>query len=222
MGAIIDKNTLQFLKDLKKNNNREWFEENRREYETARDNMMDFTDAMIREIGKFDMSIKGSSAKDSVFRIFRDTRFSKDKTPYKTNFGAFVKAGGKKEPGAGYYLHLEPGENFLGGGLYSPPPNVLFQIRTTILEKKNEYKKIIENREFKESFGEVGMDPVKTVPRGFDRENPDIALIRFKNYVTGCPLQETDVLSDEFMVKAMGFYRLLKPFNHFLNKIVGL
>ncbi len=222
MEAVIEKSTLKFLKNLKLNNTREWFQDNHSQYVSAHENVLHFADAMIRKIEEFDGSIYGITAKESVFRIYKDTRFSKDKTPYKTNFGIFVKAGNKKDPGAGYYLHLEPGNSFIGGGLHSPPPKILFQIRTAILEESDHYRNIINNIEFNELFGDVGMDPVKTVPRGFDKDNPDISLIRYKSYVAACSVKDSEIISEDFLKKIMERYKLLKPFNQFLNKIAGL
>jgi len=119
------KKSLSFISDLKKNNNKEWFHANRKQYDEARGEFIAFVEMMVSEIGMFDPDLGPISPKSTLFRINRDIRFTKDKSPYKTNFGAFIIKGGKKSGNAGYYFHLEPDGTFAGGGIYHPEANIL-------------------------------------------------------------------------------------------------
>ena len=120
---------LQFLQELSENNNREWFNDNRERYEKSRDKIIFLTEVLINEIKKIDPEIAGINPKDCMFRIFRDVRFSKDKQPYKTNFGSFIAKGGRKSIYPGYYFHIEPNQSFVGGGVYMPQAEPLKAIR---------------------------------------------------------------------------------------------
>ena len=139
---MINKNILLFLNELKNNNNRDWFHANKPKYNEAKVEFENYINNLIPEIGKFDNEIKHLEAKECIFRIFRDVRFSKDKSPYKPNFGAYIVKGGKKSGNAGYYLHIEPENSFLGGGIYMPPSNILKAIRIEIYENIDEFKSI--------------------------------------------------------------------------------
>ena len=140
---------LQFLKDLAKNNNREWFNENHQRYEESRDKFLFMTEVLISEIRKFDKEIPVMNAKDCMFRIFRDIRFSSDKRPYKTNFGSFIAKGGRKSIRPGYYFHFEPGQSFAGGGVYMPEAGPLKTIRKFIAENPYEFLETTNDKEFK-------------------------------------------------------------------------
>ena len=144
---------LQFLSGLQANNNREWFQANKMEYDQSKKILSAFIEKLIARIAVFDPQISGVEAKDCIFRINRDTRFSTNKTPYKNNMGAFIAAGGRKSPFAGYYVHLQPGECFLSGGIYMPQPDVLKTLRTEIHEKAGEFLQILNKPEFKTQFG---------------------------------------------------------------------
>ena len=133
---------LQFLQDLSQNNNKEWFHANRKRYEENRDKVLFITEVLIHELGKFDNTIAGVSPKDCMFRIFRDVRFSKDKRPYKTNFGSFIAKGGRKSLKAGYYFHIDPAGSFVGGGMYMPPAATLKAIRNYLAEEGEEFLEI--------------------------------------------------------------------------------
>ena len=126
---------INFLKDLEQNNNREWFQANKVHYDTAKAEFETFINSLIPAIAKFDDSVKLITAKECIFRIFRDVRFAKDKSPYKTNFGAFIAKGGRKNHGPGYYFHLQPGECFLSGGVWMPSPDIMKKIRQEIFDK---------------------------------------------------------------------------------------
>lgn len=178
---MITKNIISFLHELKENNNREWFQANKNKYETAKSDFENFVINFIPEVIKIDKDLGLLQAKDCIFRIYRDTRFSKDKTPYKTNFGAFFVKGGKSSwRHAGYYIHIEPDGCFMGGGIHIPPPDVLKIVRKEIYYNIEEFKAILENKKFKATFGPMDADKVKTAPRDFPADFPEIDLLKFK------------------------------------------
>ena len=212
---------LNFLNDLKNNNNREWFSENKNRYEEAKHNFFEFVDFMIIKIKEFDKSLDVNSAKECAFRIYKDNRFSKDKTPYKTNMGAYIAEGGRKSPFAGYYIHIEPGNSFAGGGLYCPQPAVLKSVRTEISEDATRLNTILKNKSFHSVFPELYGEKVKTVPRGFDKNHPNIELLRFKSYTVIKQLTDKELLSDKFSETVLNIFKTQKPFNDYLNACIS-
>ncbi|HEY6954396.1 MAG TPA: DUF2461 domain-containing protein, partial [Flavisolibacter sp.] len=166
---MIEPQTLKFLSQLKKNNNKPWFDAHRAQYEAARIDFTNFIQLVIDALQKTDTTITGITAKDSQFRINRDIRFSKDKRPYKENFGAFIARGGKKSIYAGYYFHLAPGNSFAGGGLWQPEPANLKKVRQEIDYNWEEFQSIVKNKTFKKTFGDLykGEDmSLKRMPKG--------------------------------------------------------
>jgi uncharacterized protein (TIGR02453 family) len=174
--------TYPFLRAIRDNNNREWYHQNKNTYNEAKLEFEQITELIIYETGKFDKDIRGLLPKDCIFRIFRDVRFSNDKSPYKSNFGAFLCKGGKKSGYAGYYLHIEPKNSFIAGGIYMPPSPLLKAIREDIYEHINEFKEILEEPGFKKHFGGISADSLKTVPKGFSKDFPDIGLLKYTSY----------------------------------------
>src|SRR5215471_17953348 len=152
---MLQTSTLRFLKDLKKNNNKEWFDSHRAQFDTAKKDFSDFIDEIIEKHSKKDKSIKALTAKNCLFRINRDIRFSKDKSPYKTNFGASINAGGKKSIFAGYYFHCEPGQHFAGGGIWMPMPTEIKKIRQEIDYCFDDFKKIVGSKKFKSVYKDL-------------------------------------------------------------------
>lgn len=216
----MHKKTFQFLKNLKNNNNREWFNDNKERYLEAKEDFESFVDKVIPRIAKFDTSIKGLTAKDCVFRIYRDVRFSKNKDPYKTNFGGHLVAGGRKsgESRAGYYIHIEPGSSILAGGAYHPPSSWLKAIRQEIDYNTKEFKKILNSKRFKEYFGEMEGEQLKTAPKGYPKDHPEIEVLRYKSLLAVHNLTDKQVLSDDFSEHVVKVFKALKPFNDFLNR----
>jgi len=216
---IAMKVILSFLSDLKNNNNREWFDLNRDRYLKAKTLFEEKVNLMIGDISHFDPSIGMPAAKDSIFRIFRDVRFSKDKLPYKTNFGAFVANGGRKTARAGYYIHIEPGASMVGGGIYMPEPDVVKKLRQEINYNVAGFKKLIEEKKFKKTFGKLAeFDKLKRPPKDFDASFPDVDLLMYKSYTVMHPLADEVVLSDRFPQKVLEVCSTMKEFNQFLNK----
>ena len=214
---MLQKSTLDFLKKLKKNNNREWFNTNKQLYEDARFDFEKFAGDLIDVITKFDESLMGLDPKDCMFRIYRDVRFSKNKAPYKTNFGAVLYKGGKNSPYAGYYFHLSPGECFYAGGMYMPTPEQLKSLRQGLYEKFSEFKKIIENKEFKKYFKSIEGDKLKTVPRGFPKDHPSSEYLKFKGYIAYHEVADDKVMSKSILDYSSKVYKAMKPFIDYLN-----
>lgn len=211
---------LEFLKDLQANNDREWFDANRKRYEKCRAIQIDFTAKLIAEIRKFDDEIPPLNAKDSVFRIFRDVRFSKDKSPYKTNMGSYVARGGKNGGYSGYYFHIQPGELFVSGGIYMPQPQFLHAIRQEIYYHPNKYIELIENPTFKSTFTGEKFDKLKTAPKGYPKDWEHIELIKNRSYAYSHPLTEKEFTSENLLETVVNTYKILYPINKFLNSAI--
>lgn len=217
---VISKNILNFLKVLYKNNNREWFNANKTLYNKARLEYEMFVELLIQKINEFDEDIGTLSAKDVVYRIYRDIRFSNDKTPYKTHFGAYISKGGRTGGYAGYYLHVEPGGSFLAGGFYMPPSDILKRIRTEVYENIEEFKTIINNSEFKKCFNDLWGEKLKSQPRGFPKDFPDIELLKYKHYIVAKNVSEDELQDKDFLETATGVFKILMPFNRFINNTI--
>ena len=217
MSAVIKNSTLLFLKDLHKNNNRDWFNENKDRYTSANTNVADFVETLIEEIGKFDKEILKTDAKKALFRIYRDVRFSKDKSPYKTNFGAGLGMG-KGNRITGYYLHIEPGKSFLSGGVYQPETSVLKEIRQEISMNSSEFLKIIEEDEFRNNFRGLSVEnKLQRVPNGFEKDDPMAEFLKLKSFIVVHPVSN-DALMKENAAKNFGkIFKSIKPLNDFLS-----
>lgn len=217
MSANISPKTFDFLKKLSQNNNRDWFNENKNLYTEAQGNIIQFLDGLILEMSGFDEELAKIDSKKSLFRIYRDTRFSKDKSPYKTNFGASLGMGKGNQKG-GYYLHIEPGKSFLAGGIYMPESAVLKEVRKEISLYGDSFLKILNNKDFKKHFPELDQDDkLKKIPQGFEKEDPMAEYLKLKNFIVIYQLKDEEVL-DQNAVKNMNkIFTLMKPFNDFLN-----
>ncbi len=209
---------LSFLSDLKANNNREWFGENKERYQAVKNEVERMTQSLINRVAEFDEGVVRLSPSDCLYRIYRDTRFSPDKTPYKTHIGIYINPPyGKKSPGCGYYYHLEPGNCLVGGGLWCPDAEQLRRVRTDIYENVEEYLEIIENPDFTRYFIQVGEDLLKTAPKGFPKEWEHIALLRPRSYTAYAPMTEKLVCGPKMIDEVVARMRELVPFNRFLN-----
>ncbi|KPH12859.1 DUF2461 domain-containing protein [Chryseobacterium sp. ERMR1:04] len=217
MSATISTKTFDFLKKLTKNNNREWFNENKNLYTESQGNMIAFLEDLINEMGEFDQDLAKLDAKKALFRIYRDTRFSKDKIPYKTNFGASLGMGKGSQKG-GYYLHTEPGKSFLAGGIYMPESSVLKDVRKEISLYGDDFLKIINNKDFKKYFPELDQaDKLKKVPQGFEKEDPMGELLKLKSFIVVYNLKDEEVLDKSAVKNMTEIFKVMKPFNDFLN-----
>lgn len=206
----IDKNTLEYLKDLGNNNNRPWFQDNKERYEAALANVKSFLKDLLAEFKKHDQVDDMK-----LFRIYRDVRFSKDKTPYKTSFGIGFH---REKPllRGGYYLHIEPGATFVGGGFWQPNKDDLLRIREEIAFDDLPFRKILSDKKFIQTFKEIGGDELKSAPKGFDKEHPAIDLIRKKSMVATKTFTDKEVLSPDFGKNVVNTFIVLRPwFNYF-------
>lgn len=215
------KKILDFLHSLQRNNNKEWFNENRDTYQSTRKQFMGVTEILIHELRQLDPEIPPLEAKDCVFRIFRDVRFSNDKRPYKTNYGCFIARGGRKSGFAGYYLHLEPGHSFIAGGAYNPPAAHLKAIRAEIFDDPHSYLSLINNPAFAEGLPDTYFDKLKTAPRGYPKEWEHMDLIRNRSYIWSCPLSDEILQSPNLFETIQTKFTLLKPMNHYLNQAMS-
>ncbi len=219
---MLQTSTIKFLKDLKKNNNKPWFDKNRKVYEAAKADFISFIQAVIDQHGKKDASIKNLLAKDCLFRINRDVRFAKDKSPYKTNMGASINKGGRKaENSAGYYFHLEPGGVFTGGGIWMPMPDELKKVRQEIDYNFTDFKKIIAAKKFKTVYGELSSNPeykLSRVPKGYDPENPAAEFLKLKSYIAMIKISDADLTSKELVKKTVAAFEALQPLIEFINE----
>ena len=213
--------TVDFLGKLKANNNREWFQANKQLYDDARGEFEQFIAILIPVIRGIDPDVDVMSPKECLFRIFRDVRFSKDKSPYKTNFGAFIARGGRKSPHAGYYIHIEPGASFVGGGAYMPESQYLKAIRTEIFENPEEYKTIITSDYFRKYFGGMFGEKLKTAPKGFPKEFPDIDLLKNKHYAVTHRVEDGFWFSDTLVEDVAEMFGALYVLNRFLNNAIS-
>jgi uncharacterized protein (TIGR02453 family) len=218
---MIQKSTLQFLKELKKNNNKEWFELHRKEYETAKNDFLEFIDKLIPKIAAFDPEVSGIKAKDCIFRINRDVRFGKDKTPYKSHFGAAIALKGRKGTYPGYYVHLEPGGVVAGGGAYMLMPDELQKVRQEIDYNAKDFLKIIKSKSFQTIYGEVKGEALVNPPKGYDASNEAIDYIKHKQWYAMTGIADAVALTNDFEKKIIQAFKTLLPLNRFLQKAMN-
>ncbi|HIP35835.1 MAG TPA: DUF2461 domain-containing protein [Crocinitomix sp.] len=214
--STLNKQNLIFLKDLKKNNNRDWFSANKHLYEQNRNDIIHFADDVLKRLNQHD-NIETVSGKKSVYRIYRDVRFSKDKTPYKIHWGGYYKRATKLLRG-GYYFHIEPKLSFVGGGFWNPNSKDLKKIRTNILEFGDELLQIINSKEFKTNFGELKGKKLKTAPKGFDKNHKYIDLLRYKQFLLVKPFTDEEVLSKDFALMIDNTFKAMRPFFNFMSE----
>jgi uncharacterized protein (TIGR02453 family) len=219
---MLAKETLGFLKRLKKNNNREWLLANKPEFEKAKNDFATFVAELIAMISQSDPQIQGLLPDSCTFRIYRDIRFSKDKAPYKSNFGAYISRGGRKSAVPGYYFHLEPGQSFLAAGKYQPESHELLLIRKAVASNTDEFLKIIKARGFQKRFGEIHGEKLKTVPKGFPKDHKAAEYLKLKTFMAYLELHDDKFLSS---AQCPGFiasgFRESKPLVDFLRKTLA-
>jgi len=216
---MLQPSTFKFLKDLKKNNNKPWFDAHKTTYETAKTDFEELVTGVLTGLGKTEPAFKELKAKDCIFRIYRDVRFSKDKTPYKSHFGASFSKGGKKHLAAGYYLHLEPGAIFMGGGMWMPEGDAVKKIRQEIDYNFKDFQKIMNAAAFKKTFGKLSEEEkLKTTPKGYTDDNPAIEYLKLKSFVAGCKMDDKDLGDKNAAANCVKVFSAMKPFIDFLNK----
>jgi uncharacterized protein (TIGR02453 family) len=217
---MLQSSTLKFLKDLSKNNNKPWFDAHRKQYDAAKKDFESFIQTIIDKHAKQDETIRDLTAKNCLFRINRDIRFSKDKTPYKTNMGASINRGGRKSIYAGYYFHCQPGESFVGGGIWMPMPAETKKVRQEIDYCFDEFRKIIESKKFKNVYGDLYKEEVSLsrVPQGFDKDHPAADYLKLKSWIAMQSLKDADLTSKELVKKTLVAFETLQPMLQFINR----
>lgn len=201
--------TLSFLADLRENNNRDWFTENRDRYEAALADAADFAQVVLDQLRTHDR-MKTSSGKRALYRLYRDNRFHPNRPPYKSWFGAhFRRATGDR--GGGYYVHIEPGKSFAGGGFYRPEAADLADMRAQIDADSEPLRKALADPRFVETFGELQGEKLKTAPRGYPRDHPDVDLLRYKSMYAMRPFADDEVLAADFTTRVDETLRALRP-----------
>ena len=222
---MLKASTLKFLKDLDKNNNKPWFDANRSRYEEAKADFSSFVQKVIDQHGKKDAGIKNLVAKDTLFRINRDVRFSKNKAPYKNNMGASINKGGKKSNfSAGYYIHLQPGAAFTGGGIWMPEPNDLKKVRQEIDYNLKSFTKLLTAPAFRKVYKDLSRDKeylLSRVPKGYEADNPAAEYLKFKSYVAMVPLTDADLTGPNLVKKVVTAFAALQPLIEFVNQSIS-
>jgi uncharacterized protein (TIGR02453 family) len=213
------KNAIDFLAELEANNDRDWFQKNKKRYESIKSEMLAFLGKIIPEIALFDPEVAAVQPKDCIFRIYRDVRFSNDKSPYKTHIGAFISKTGRKGNHPGYYIHIEPEQSFLAGGLYMPPPDLLKAVRNEIYFNADVFKAIINHPDFIKYFGKLDdFDKLTRHPKGFDPDWPDIDLLKYKSYVVSHYVKDETLKNTSPEVLILPVFKAMYPFNRFLQR----
>lgn len=212
------KSILEFLKKLEKNNNRDWFNANKDQYLLAKSEFDLFIESLIAELQLIDPRVAGASAKNSVFRIYKDIRFSKDKTPYKTHFGAYMISGGRKSQLPGYYIHIQNGESFIAGGMYKPGPDQLKAIRREIANFPEDIAAIMENKNFSDNYSFYDKDKLKRPPQGFSPDEDQIEMIKNKHFIASKNIPDGWIGKTDFLKELTETCRGLVPLNSFLHR----
>ena len=210
--------TLNYLKNLDKNNNRVWFQENKSLYEQSYAEMIKLADSILNEMSSHDY-IETISAKKSLFRIYRDVRFGKDKTPYKTHWGGFLRRAGEENRG-GYYYQVGPKGSYVMGGFFGPNKADLLHIRKQIEQDADPLRDIINSKMFNDFFGKLNGSQLKTAPRGFDKEHPEIDLLRYKQFIIRHDFTDTEVMSKDFPHIISGAFKQMRPFFDYMSEIL--
>ncbi|HEX2967782.1 MAG TPA: DUF2461 domain-containing protein [Bacteroidales bacterium] len=216
----IKKSTLEFLSNLKQNNNRDWFIANKTSYLEAKANYEAFVKIILDKIIEYEPIMKGLEVKSCTYRINRDIRFSNDKSPYKSHLGAFIVKGGKQNGDryAGYYFHVEPGNNsMIAGGAYMPPSQWLADIRERIDDEGDRLVKILSNPDFSKFFGSLDGEKLRTAPKGYPKDHPHIELLRMKSFLVSKMFSDKEIISGKCFDTVVRAVELMKPLNDFLN-----
>ncbi len=218
MKTLIEKSTFDFLKKLKRNNNREWFQENKNLYLEAQSNVHAWIDQLLHEMNKHDR-LQTASAKESLYRIYNDVRFSKDKTPYSPRFAGYLK---REKPAlrGGYYYWIKPGESRVGCGFTYPSPDDLKRIREDIDENFEDWRKILSGKKLKSTFGQMQGETVKTAPRGFAKDHTAIELLRHKQFWFERSFTDKEVLSADFLYRVTETFKAIRPFFDYMSELL--
>ena len=219
----VSPSTLKFLKDLKRNNRRVWFHDHKAQFEKARDEFAQLVYELADGVANFDEEVKNvlnHKKTVKIFRIYRDVRFSKDKSPYKNNFAGVIGPGGMKDENPGYYLHIAPGESSVGGGLHMPDPKTLARIRNSIDKDASKLRKVLNGEEFRKYVGKLNSyGDLKNVPRGFDKDHPAADLLTHKSYTAGRKFKDAVVTKNAFSKEVLTTFKALHPLINYLRSV---
>ena len=216
--ATISPSNFQFLADLKENNNREWFNVNKERYQEAHENSIAFADDVLNQMTQHDQIVQ-QTGKKCLFRIYRDVRFSKNKLPYKTHWGIGMKRATVWLRG-GYYYHIEPQGSFVAGGFWGPNSEDLLRIRQELAVDATPLRTIIQSSEFQANFGELIGDKVKTAPRGFPKDHPNIDLLRHKQFMVKRDFSDEEVLANDFQDKVVNTFLAMRPYFDYMSEVL--
>jgi uncharacterized protein (TIGR02453 family) len=219
---MIDDSILDFLNKLSSNNNREWFNQNRNLYEASKEKFLLFVDVMLKQLQLIEPTFANTQAKDCVFRINRDIRFSKDKSPYKNHFSAAFGHGGRNSGRIDYYFQLQPGDSFLGAGMWQPTPRNLTLFRQELDYNPDTLKSIIFSDKFTEAFPEAYGEKLKKVPKGYDINHPEKELLKRKELFYICRFDDIEIVSKNFENLLFAKMVILKPYIDYLNHLFFL
>lgn len=215
---ILEKSTLDFLKTLSKNNNREWFQKNKERYITSQENVIRWLDALLHELNKHDQ-LQTKSGKESLYRIYNDVRFSKDKSPYNARFaGSFKRI--KPYLRGGYYFWIKPGESRIGCGFTYPNSDDLLRIRKDIALNYDVWRKLLRSKKIQTVFGDMLGDQVKTTPKGFVKDHPAIDLLRYKQFWFEKSYTDKEVLAPDFLKQVTLDYKAIRPFFDYMTDVL--
>ncbi len=216
--SIITKKSIKFLEDLTKNNNRDWFQENKKRYEEAHQNLIEFSDKLLKRLNTVD-NIETPTGKKALYRIYRDVRFSKDKSPYKTWFaGGFKRA--THQLRGGYYFHIEPTSVFAAGGFWGPNKEDLLLIRKQIQADPAPLRAILESSSFIKHFGSLGGEQLKTAPKGFEKDDPAIDLLRYKQFLVSKEISPEILNSEKLIDEIEKSFLAMRPFFDYMSEIL--
>ena len=216
---MLSLSTISFLRELKDNNNKEWFDLHRKDYENAKSDYLKLVSQILEKLKTIDPALENLEAKKCVFRINRDVRFSKNKDPYKTNMGSFYSKGGKAVECAGYYFHLEPGSCFIGGGYWMPQGPDLKKIRSEIDYNLEEFTGILQEKTMKKYFGELSQEArLSRPPQGYDADNPAVEYLKLKSFTVTSPLPDEQLTNPTLLSNIVDHFRAMKPLVQFLNR----
>ncbi|WP_406844445.1 DUF2461 domain-containing protein [Flavobacterium soyae] len=218
---MLTKESLQFLDDLKKNNNRDWFQDNKKRYEIFKKDYHQLVSDFLDVMKPLDPSLELLEVKNCTFRINRDIRFSKDKSPYKAHLGIWLSSGAKGLNRSGYYVHIEKGASFIAGGFYSPEAEDLKKVRKEIAFFHDDLEAIVADKNFKKEFGSLDVDEnnsLKNPPRGYEKDHPAIEFLKLKSFTASQKYDISEVTQKDFVSKMSKKLIALKPLNEFINR----
>jgi len=216
--GIIKKDSIDFLTDLSKNNNRDWFNNHKERYVEAQSNIIGFADALLSEMNKHD-NIETPSGKKSIYRIYKDVRFSKDKTPYNTHWSASFKRATRKLRG-GYYFRIEPGNSGLAGGFWGPDPDDIKRIRQDIDANYPDWEDLLSDQTLIGTFGNLWGEQLASAPRGYAKDHPAIRLLRYKQFILRHRFSDEEVLSSDFLFKVNDVFKKMRPFLDYMSGVL--